>query len=64
MADLLDLDKARERKSHLLREARVRKLRKAFKEAREAWSGADGKTNRNAGKLKDLFKKKRNGRKK
>lgn len=60
MADIVDFERARERKVHERKEARVRKLRKAFKAVRESWGGESG----NAGKPKGLFGKNRKGKKK
>lgn len=60
MADIFDIDEARERKSHVIKEAKVRKIRKAFKAVRESWQEEGSK----AGKLKEIFRKKNKGRKK
>jgi len=61
MAELHDFDKARERRIHERKEAKVRGIRDAFRAARESWESDDTR----AGKLKGLFnKKKKKGRRK
>ena len=39
MGELFDYESARQRKAHERREAKVRKLRSAFRAARQSWSG-------------------------
>lgn len=60
MTEIVDLSKARERRIHERKEARVRGIRNRFKAARESWEGAE----QSADTLKGLFKKKGRGGKK
>ena len=42
MGELFDFENARQRKAHERREAKARKLRGAFRAARQSWGGEGG----------------------